>query len=52
MKSRFLAAIVFAFAPAAMAQSLTGLWDATVVLNGLEIPFRMEFGGQGATVHG
>jgi thiol-disulfide isomerase/thioredoxin len=52
MKSRFLAAIVFAFAPAAMAQSLTGLWDATVVLNGLEIPFRMEFGGQGANIHG
>jgi thiol-disulfide isomerase/thioredoxin len=52
MQSRFLAAIVFAFAPAAMAQPLAGLWDATVVVNGLEIPFKMEFGGQGSNVHG
>jgi len=35
-----------------MAQSLAGLWDATVVVNGLEIPFRMEFAGEGANVRG
>lgn len=45
MKLRSAAAIVFALAPAAMAQSLSGLWDATVVVNGLTIPFKMEFAG-------
>jgi peroxiredoxin len=52
MKRSLLAAIVIAFAPAALAQSLAGLWDATVVVNGLEIPFKMEFAGQGSTVRG
>jgi len=31
---------------------LTGLWDATVAVNQLEIPFRMEFIGEGANVKG
>jgi peroxiredoxin len=52
MKSKLLAAVLFAFVPAAMAQSLAGLWDATVVVNGLRIPFRMEFAGQGSTIRG
>lgn len=52
MKNRFLAAVLFAVAPAAMAQSLAGLWDATVVVNGLEIPFRMEFAGEGSSIRG
>jgi len=30
-------------AVAAMAQTVTGLWDATVTINGRVIPFRMEF---------
>jgi thiol-disulfide isomerase/thioredoxin len=36
------------------AQSLAGMWDATVTVNnsGLEIPFRMEFSGSGAAVKG
>ena len=35
------------------AQSLGGLWDATVVVNeGLEIPFRMEIAGSGSAVKG
>jgi len=35
-------------APAA-AQSVNGLWDATVVVNnGIEIPFRIELSGSGA----
>jgi peroxiredoxin len=39
-------------APAA-AQSLNGLWDATVVVNnGIEIPFRMELSGSGADAKG
>src|SRR5579871_2135258 len=42
-----LAAILIA-APALRAQSLAGLWDATVTVNGAEIPFRMEFSGGGS----
>ena len=42
-----------AIAPAATtAQSLAGLWDATVIVNELEIPFRMEFTGDGPNVKG
>src|SRR5215475_4201401 len=44
-------AILIAFAPA-MAQSLNGLWDATVTVNGVEIPFRMEFANDGASAKG
>jgi thiol-disulfide isomerase/thioredoxin len=39
-------------ASVAIAQSLTGLWDASVVVNGLTIPFRMEFSGEGSNVKG
>jgi thiol-disulfide isomerase/thioredoxin len=38
--------------PAAMAQSVAGLWDATVKINNLVIPFRMEFSGEGPAVVG
>jgi len=31
---------------------LAGLWDAAVVVNGLEIPFRFEIAGAGASVSG
>jgi hypothetical protein len=33
--------------PPAHAQSLNGLWDATVVVNNVEIPFRLELVGTG-----
>ena len=33
-------------------QSLSGLWDAAVVVNGLEIPFRFEIAGDGAAISG
>jgi thiol-disulfide isomerase/thioredoxin len=36
--------------PVAFAQSLTGLWDATVVSGGVTVPFRMEFASEGARV--
>ncbi|MCU1232211.1 MAG: Redoxin domain protein [Candidatus Solibacter sp.] len=36
----------------AMAQPVDGLWDATVKVNGNEIPFRMEFAGTGDAVRG
>jgi thiol-disulfide isomerase/thioredoxin len=32
--------------------SLSGLWDAAVVDNGLEIPFRFEIAGAGASISG
>jgi len=52
MTRRFLLAAFLAAAPAAMAQSLAGTWDATVKINGLTIPFRMEFSGEGNAVTG
>ena len=36
----------------AFAQSLDGLWDAQVKVNGLDIPFRMEFSGTGSAISG
>jgi len=48
-----LLAIAGLVAPsAASAQSLAGLWDASVVVNKLEIPFRFEIAGDGAAVKG
>jgi thiol-disulfide isomerase/thioredoxin len=38
-------------APAA-AQSVTGLWDAVVTVNNVEVPFRMEFSGNGQALKG
>jgi len=59
MRTKLLLPYVAAFlalvalpAPAA-AQSLNGLWDATVVVNnGIEIPFRMELSASGAEAKG
>jgi thiol-disulfide isomerase/thioredoxin len=57
MKRLFTVAIVLALAaPALNAQtpttSVAGLWDAAVVVNGLEIPFRFEIAGSGSSVTG
>ena len=43
---------VLMLAQAAMAQSLAGLWSATITVNDVEIPFRMEFSGEGSNVQG
>src|SRR5262249_6474857 len=43
---------MFAAPSRASAQSLAGLWDATVVVNKLEIPFRFEIAGSGAGIKG
>jgi peroxiredoxin len=43
---------IVAPARVAMAQSLSGLWDATVEVKGLTIPFRMELSSQGTTATG
>src|SRR5258705_8701232 len=48
--SRLLSLLLLATAVAA--QSLTGLWDATVTVNGVVTPFRMEFAGDGDAVKG
>src|SRR4029077_5424124 len=37
---------------AARDSSLAGLWDATVTVNGVEIPFRMAIEGDGASLRG
>lgn len=39
-------------APVLMAQSIAGLWQGTVTVNGTDIPFRFEIAGGGATVSG
>jgi thiol-disulfide isomerase/thioredoxin len=57
MKTKFLAALLFAIAPAAVAQtstnqSLAGLWDATITFNGQDIPFRLQIAGDGSNIKG
>ncbi len=49
MSRLFLAALLAAASPL-MAQSLAGLWDATLTVNGVDIPFRMEFSGAGTDI--
>src|ERR1700730_7114578 len=39
-------------ASSAGAQSLAGVWDATVIVDNLDVPFRMELSGSGADVKG
>jgi len=52
MTTRFPVLAVFVFAQAAAAQSLANLWSATVTVKGVNIPFRMEFSGEGSSVTG
>jgi thiol-disulfide isomerase/thioredoxin len=57
MKTKFLAALLLAIAPVALAQStptqsLAGLWDATISFNGQDIPFRLQIAGEGSNVQG
>ena len=52
MKTKLWAALLLAIAPAAMAQSLAGLWDATITFNGQAIPFRLQIAGGGSNVQG
>ena len=52
MKTKLAVALLFAIAPAALAQSLAGLWDATITFNGESIPFRLQIAGDGSNVQG
>lgn len=47
-----LTATLILAAPAAWAKSVSGLWDATINFNGTEIPFKLEFAGDGANIRG
>jgi thiol-disulfide isomerase/thioredoxin len=52
VKTKFFAALVLAIAPAAVAQSVSGLWDATITFNGQDIPFRLQIAGDGSNIQG
>jgi len=54
VKTKLWAALLFAIAPAAVAsaQSVAGLWDATITFNGKDIPFRLQIAGEGANLKG
>jgi peroxiredoxin len=43
---------VLAAPPAAPQRSVSGMWDATVTVNGADIPFRLEIAGEGTTLRG
>ena len=56
---RFVAALLFAIAPAALvvpvsaqSPSVAGLWDATITFNGSAIPFRLQVAGEGSNLRG
>jgi thiol-disulfide isomerase/thioredoxin len=51
MRKRLLVCAL-AIAPAMLAQSLTGVWDAKINFNGVEIPFKIEFAGDGKNIRG
>lgn len=52
MKNLFLLCSIIAFAPLAGAESIAGLWNATINVNGTEIPFKIEFSGDGSNIKG
>jgi thiol-disulfide isomerase/thioredoxin len=51
MRSWLLIALL-AIAPVVLAQSLTGVWEAKINFNGVEIPCKIEFGGDGKNIRG
>jgi len=44
--------VALAIAPVALAQSISGLWDATIKVNDIEIPFRFELSNSGTNAKG
>jgi hypothetical protein len=52
MKHRKFLTALLAMAPAVLAESLTGVWEAKINFNGVEIPFKIEFAGDGSNVRG
>src|SRR5580698_4823241 len=49
---KLLTAAALVFAPLTIAQSLAGLWDATVTVKDLEVPFRFQISGDGSKIVG
>ena len=49
---RTLLATFLCMMPLGGAQSVAGLWDATVTVNDVKIPFRIEFSGSGSDIRG
>jgi thiol-disulfide isomerase/thioredoxin len=49
---KLLVYVSLALAPLSIAQSLSGLWDATVKVKNLEVPFRFEISGDGSKIAG
>ena len=52
MKLNSMLTILFALAPAALAQSVAGIWQATLITKDAEVPFRLEIARDGAAVQG
>ena len=52
MRTIFAIGAIVALAPAGIAQSIAGMWQATVTVNGIEIPFKIELRGDGAGASG
>jgi thiol-disulfide isomerase/thioredoxin len=52
MKKALLFLLVAGLAPGAAGQSLSGLWDATVNMDGLLVPFRFEIAGDSHGIQG
>lgn len=52
MRNSLLLTAILAFASPVWSESLAGLWNATLTLNGTEIPFKIEFAGDGAAIRG
>jgi peroxiredoxin len=52
MRKLFSLAVVLAFVPVARAETLNGRWDATVTITYVDIPFRIDFSGEGSKFTG
>jgi hypothetical protein len=52
MRKLFSLAVVLAFVPVARAETLNGRWDATVTIKDVDIPFRIDFSGEGSKFTG
>ena len=52
MKLGKIGTLALLFVPGVWAQSIAGLWDGTLNLNGTDIPFKIGFSGGGSEVKG
>jgi hypothetical protein len=52
MRKILTLAALLAFVPVAGAENLNGRWDATVTIKNAEIPFRIDFSGEGSNFTG